>query len=88
MMSASGAIPESLQAILRRYVPPGYAGALDAGMIVAPGGLDLDSVALLELLLACEERFQIPFPDTLLERPPLTVGQLADHLQRHRNQRP
>lgn len=81
-MSASHPIPESLEAILRRYVPPGFEGPLERGLAVAPGGLDLDSVAILELLMACEERFGIAFPDTLLECPPLTVGLLAEHLER------
>jgi len=44
-------------------------------------GLGLDSVARVELLLACEERFGIPFPAALLDEADLTIGRLVEHIQ-------
>jgi acyl carrier protein len=44
-------------------------------------GLGLDSVALVELLVACEARWKVPFPATLLQES-LTVGALTRHLTR------
>lgn len=41
------------------------------------GGLGLDSIALLELILACEERFGLP-PSPELLAAPLTVGRLIN----------
>jgi acyl carrier protein len=47
-------------------------------------GLGLDSVGVVELLVACEERFRIPFPADVLEGTPLTVGKLIDHVCQNR----
>ncbi len=44
---------------------------------LGPAGLGLDSVGIVELLLACEEAFGTRFDATLLERGPLTVGGLV-----------
>ncbi len=43
------------------------------------GGAGLDSIALVELLLECSERFAIPLPAELLDDAPapLTVGRLV-----------
>lgn len=48
-------------------------------------GLGLDSVALVELMLACERQWNVPFPPELLEQGPLTIGTLVDHLRRSRS---
>ncbi|HJX29416.1 MAG TPA: phosphopantetheine-binding protein [Thermoanaerobaculia bacterium] len=48
---------------------------------LGPGGLGLDSIALVELLLDCEQRFGIPRPVGLLEGEPLTIGRLVDHVR-------
>lgn len=48
---------------------------------LGPGGLGLDSIALVELLLDCERRFGIPRPVGLLAGPPLTVGLLVSHVR-------
>jgi acyl carrier protein len=48
---------------------------------LGPGGLGLDSIALVELLLDCQRRFGIPRPAELLEGPPLTLGLLVDHIR-------
>jgi acyl carrier protein len=50
-------------------------------LALGPGGLGLDSIALVELLLDCERRFGIPRPVDLLEGPPLTVGLLVSHIR-------
>lgn len=44
---------------------------------LGPGGLGMDSIALAELLLDCEQRFGTGSPVDLLEGPPLTVGRLV-----------
>ena len=45
------------------------------------GGLGMDSIALVELLLDCEQCFEIRRPVELLEGPPLTIGRLVDHVR-------
>jgi len=50
---------------------------------VGAGGLDLDSLSLIELTLRIEERFKVPIPDTDIE--PLgamTLGELVAELVR------
>ena len=54
---------------------------LPGDLRLGPGGLGLDSIALVELLLDCEQRFGIPRPVGLLEGEPLTVGRLVDHMR-------
>lgn len=44
------------------------------------GGLDLDSVAIVEIVLLCEERLGVALPADLLEPPPATVGDLIARL--------
>jgi hypothetical protein len=46
------------------------------------GGLGLDSIAVVELLLECEQRFGIP-PMGFLDGAPLTVGRLIAGLRLH-----
>lgn len=52
---------------------------------LGPGGLGMDSIAMVELLLDCEQRFGFRpgswRPGELLEGPPLTIGRLAAHLR-------
>ncbi|ETW92841.1 MAG: hypothetical protein ETSY1_41870 [Candidatus Entotheonella factor] len=47
------------------------------------GGLGLDSVAMVELFVACEDYFGLPFPVKMLEDSPPTVGQLIEHVQHY-----
>lgn len=76
-------IEAEVRRLVRRHAP-----ALAADRVLADdvplgeGVLALDSVALVELLLECESRFGVPVAEELLERRPLTIGVLADHLRR------
>jgi acyl carrier protein len=45
-------------------------------------GIGLDSIAIVELLVACEHRWATSLPAELLEQVPLTIGTLLDYLQR------
>ncbi len=42
-------------------------------------GLGLDSVTIVEILLECEQQFDMAFPASLFDAGPLTVGRLIDH---------
>jgi acyl carrier protein len=53
-------------------------GALPADLRLGAGGLGLDSIAMVEMLLECERRFGVPMAG-LLEGAPLTVGLLIAH---------
>ena len=54
-------------------------GDLTDDVALGRGGLGLDSIALVELLFACERHFGFAFPATLLDGGPLTIGRLAGH---------
>lgn len=56
-------------------------GDLPGDLRLGAGGLGLDSIALVELLLECEERFGVPVAAELLEGPVLTLGGLIAHLR-------
>jgi acyl carrier protein len=51
---------------------------------LGPGGLGLDSIALVELLLECEQRFGEPLAAELLVGEPLTIGRLVERIDRGR----
>ena len=51
---------------------------LDDATRLGSEGLGLDSVEVVEVLLACEERYGIAV-DGLLEGEPLTIGRIVDH---------
>lgn len=42
-------------------------------------GLGFDSVTIVEVLLECEQHFDMPFPASLFDAGPLTIGRLVDH---------
>ncbi|HEV7923450.1 MAG TPA: phosphopantetheine-binding protein [Thermoanaerobaculia bacterium] len=68
----------ALHHILRKR---GYAGTLDATLPLGAGGLGLDSIAIVEVLLACEEQFGISVAAELLDGQPLTVGRLLGRIR-------
>lgn len=57
------------------------AASLADEMPLAVGGVGLDSIALVELLLDCEQRFGLRSTAELLAGPPLTVGDLVAHVR-------
>ncbi|MCX6543142.1 MAG: hypothetical protein NTV05_01870 [Acidobacteria bacterium] len=52
---------------------------LPVDLILGAGGLDLDSIAIVELLIACQSAVGIPFPPALFDEGPLTLRRLIDH---------
>ena len=81
-MATRTRVEEAVWQLVRSRAPlaPGFAELPD-DLRLGPGGLGLDSIALVELLLDCEQRFGIPRPAGLLEGEPLTVGRLVDHVR-------
>jgi hypothetical protein len=57
-------------------------GRLGEHVSLGEAGLGLDSIEIVELLLACEERVGLPAgrAEALLEAGPVDVGRLIDHL--------
>ena len=77
-----GPTAEALHDLLRAHSPlaAGH-DELPAQLPLGAGGLGLDSIAVVELLLACERRFGVAPGTALLAGPPLTVGGLLAHLR-------
>ena len=57
---------------------------LTSDVDLGPAGFGLDSISLVELLLICEEHFGVPFPFSLFDDGPMTVGRLVAHAQSSR----
>lgn len=79
-------IEETVRDLVRSRAPLARAHAeLADDLRLGPGGLGMDSIAMVELLLDCEQRFGFRpgswRPGELLEGPPLTIGRLAAHLR-------
>lgn len=55
---------------------------LEEHVLLGEGGLDLDSIEIVELVLECESRLGRPLEgvEEMLEAGPVTVGQLIEHL--------
>lgn len=67
----------------RRVVPAwAAAGAVPFDEPIGLGGLGLDSIAVIDLLEACEREFGVKLPDTVLSGPPLTLARLLDEVAR------
>jgi acyl carrier protein len=77
VVDAAAALHEILASRFRTPRPGELQNDLDLG----PSGFGLDSISLIELLLVCEEHFGCPFPYTLFDEGPLTVGRLIAHTQ-------
>jgi acyl carrier protein len=79
-MGTEPEIEAAVRQLVRVRAPlAGVAIELDGEMRLGAGGAGLDSIALVELLLECSERFAIPLPVELLDdaAAPLTVGRLV-----------
>jgi acyl carrier protein len=74
-MPAATLIEDAVVDLLRSRCPLAGSGPLPDDLRLGAGGLGLDSIAMVELLLECEQRFGVPTAE-LLEGAPLTVGLL------------
>jgi acyl carrier protein len=54
---------------------------LHAGTPLGSGGLGLDSIALVEVLLQCEDRFGVEVAAEALAQSPLTAGLLIEKIR-------
>ena len=79
-MQAVSPIEDAVLDLLRAHSPRAGSGPLPADLRLGAGGLGLDSIAMVELLLDCERRFGIGATG-LLEGAPLTVGRLLAHMR-------
>jgi acyl carrier protein len=74
-------IEEAVLDLLRSRAPLAGSGALPDSLRLGAGGLGLDSIAMVELLLDCERRFGLTAAAELLAGAPLTVGRLVAHVR-------
>jgi len=77
-MEMGRAIEDEVRALLRSRTLLAPGPALAEEVRLGAGGLGLDSISLVEVLLDCERRFGLPPLIDLLEGPPLTVGRLIE----------
>jgi len=75
---ASAEVASEVCAVVRAALQLGSDPDLDAGTVLLEDGLALDSVAVLELLLALERRFQIAIEENEVTEEALhTIGSLT-----------
>ncbi|MBS0203229.1 MAG: acyl carrier protein [Planctomycetes bacterium] len=72
-----------LVSMIQSHLPAVPADGVGRDVPLGSGGLGLDSVAIVVLLLECEGRWGVAFPAEMLEQQPLTLGRLIDHLHSH-----
>jgi acyl carrier protein len=78
-------VAAEVRRLVSRFAPSGMSeGHLEAEEPLGARGLGLDSVAIVELVIECERRFGIRFPDELFDGTPLTIGRLVGHVERSR----
>ena len=63
--------------LLNHLESPRTADELPDELALGDDGLGLDSIAVVEVLLECEERWDIS-PTALIEGPPLRIGDVVD----------
>jgi acyl carrier protein len=80
-MKTGADVEEAVLDLLRSRAPLAGSGALPAELRLGAGGLGLDSIAMVELLLDCEQRFGLTTAAELLAGAPLTVGRLIAHVR-------
>jgi hypothetical protein len=54
---------------------------LGPAVALGGGGVNLDSIALVEVLLECEDRFGVTVAAEMLDRPSLSVGLLVTRIE-------
>ena len=78
-MSVEAEVEDAVLDLIRSRSPLSESRELAGDLRLGAGGLGLDSIALVELLLDCERRLGLANVAELLEGPPLTVGLLVAH---------
>jgi acyl carrier protein len=74
--------PDDVRALILAHVETPVAPEdLTDDLPLGEGGVGLDSIAVVELLLEGEERWGVPVLD-LIEGPPLRIGDVVEHFAR------
>jgi acyl carrier protein len=77
-MNGGDEVARRVEQILRQR---GITGNMDRALPLGAEGLALDSIAIAELLLTCEEHFGVVFAADALAGEPLTIARLIEHVQ-------
>ena len=79
----SDAAARRIRALLQQIAPATCKSSpADDEIPLGTGGAGLDSIALVDLILACEAEFGTSLPAELLGQGPITIASLARHLPR------
>ena len=77
------AATETVLRLIEARAPLAMRGTpLQTELALGAGGLGLDSIAVVELLIECEAAVGIPFPPSLFDDGPLTIHRLVTHVRR------
>ena len=86
-MAGADSLAEQVRGLIRSLLPADAPSVIDAGAELGENGLGLDSVGLVDLLCACEERFEVRLPAEILvvedgAEVHITVATLIDEVSR------
>ena len=70
--------PEAVRLIVYRFLPHDTPGSLSDDYPLGPAAGGLDSISLVELLLDCEQAFDVTVAHALLDGDELSVGTLVE----------
>lgn len=87
-MSELANTASDVRAVIRRHVPFGADRDLPDDLALGSEGLGLDSVAVVELLLACEQACGVRLAPDVFEGTAVTVGSLVAAVVRVRDRTP
>jgi acyl carrier protein len=74
-------IIKDVDRIIKGQLPSSLSGIeLTEEISLLNEGLGLDSIGIVELFLILEDYFGVPFTVDLIEKGPLTVGSVIDHI--------
>ena len=78
--SPAAAAADAVLRTIREWAPLAWRDReLPVDLTLGADGLGLDSIAVVELVIACQSAVGIPFPPALFDGGPLTVGRLVEH---------
>ena len=74
-------VPAAVRRIVLGHAGADRAAVLSDDLPLGEDGLGLDSIAIVEVVVECEDRFGVSLK-ALVERPGIRVGDLIEHVQR------
>jgi len=81
-MCSDSKLVSKIHELIKQQLPSSLKNKdLNEELPLMQGGLGIDSIKLVDLLLSCEDIFGSPFTPDILEEEPLTVKKLIEYVK-------